>query len=97
MAPNAGDRHFRVFRVPASVFQVPVGGDGRRSLTSFVANGLRWMRSIAGPKSMPKTLQRIGVSEHDGRQAGAGPRSRNRPRAWERPDDSWERPSARRS
>lgn len=29
MAPNAGDRHFRVFRVPASVFQVPVGGDGR--------------------------------------------------------------------
>ena len=34
--------------------------------------------------SMPKRLQRIGVSEHDGRQAGAGPRSRNRLRAWER-------------
>lgn len=29
MAPNAGDRHFRVFRVPASVFQVMVGGDGK--------------------------------------------------------------------
>lgn len=29
MAPNVGDRHFRVFRVPASVFQVPVGGDGK--------------------------------------------------------------------
>lgn len=29
MAPSAGDRHFRVFRVPASVFQAPVGGDGK--------------------------------------------------------------------
>ena len=32
----------------------------------------------------PNVWQRIGALEHDGRQAGAGPRSRNRPRAWGR-------------
>ena len=85
MAPNAGDRHFRVFRVPASVFQVPVGGDGRP-----LADVLRGERAPMDAlhrrpeAACPNVWQRIGVSEHDGRQAGAGPRSRNRPRAWER-------------
>ena len=85
MAPNAGDRHFRVFRVPASVFQVPVGGDGRP-----LADVLRGERASMDAlhrrpeAACPNVWQRIGVSEHDGRQAGAGPRSRNRPRAWER-------------
>ena len=85
MAPNAGDRHFRVFRVPASVFQVPVGGDGRP-----LADVLRGERAPMDAlhrrpeAACPNVWQRIGVSEHDGRQAGAGPRSRNRLRAWER-------------
>lgn len=85
MAPNAGDRHFRVFRVPASVFQVPVGGDGRP-----LADVLRGERAPMDAlhrrpeAACPNVWQRIGVSEHGGRQAGAGPRSRNRPRAWER-------------
>lgn len=85
MAPNAGDRHFRVFRVPASVFQVPVGGDGRP-----LADVLRGERAPMDAlhrrpeAACPNIWQRIGVSEHGGRQAGAGPRSRNRPRAWER-------------
>ena len=59
MAPNAGDRHFRVFRVPASVFQVPVGGDGRPLADVLVANGLRWMRSIAGPKQHAQTFGNV--------------------------------------
>ena len=77
MAPNAGDRHFRVFRVPASVFQVPVGGDGRP-----LADVLRGERAPMDAlhrrpeAACPNVWQRIGVSEHDGRQAGAGPRSR---------------------
>lgn len=85
MAPNVGDRHFRVFRVPASVFQVPVGGDGRP-----LADVLRGERAPMDAlhrrpeAACPNVWQRIGVSEHDGRQAGAGPRSRNRLRAWER-------------
>lgn len=85
MAPNVGDRHFRVFRVPASVFQVPVGGDGRP-----LADVLRGERAPMDAlhrrpeAACPNVWQRIGVSEHGGRQAGAGPRSRNRPRAWER-------------
>lgn len=80
MAPNAGDRHFRVFRVPASVFQVPVGGDGRP-----LADVLRGERAPMDAlhrrpeAACPNVWQRIGVSEHGGRQAGAGPRSRNRP------------------
>lgn len=75
-----GDRHFRVFRVPASVFQVPVGGDGRP-----LADVLRGERAPMDAlhrrpeAACPNVWQRIGVSEHDGRQAGAGPRSRNRP------------------
>lgn len=74
MAPNAGDRHFRVFRVPASVFQVPVGGDGRP-----LADVLRGERAPMDAlhrrpeAACPNVWQRIGVSEHDGRQAGAGP------------------------
>lgn len=96
MAPNAGDRHFRVFWVPASVFQVPVGGDGRP-----LADVLRGERAPMDAlhrrpeAACPNVWQRIGVSEHDGRQAGAGPRSA--PARGSGPDDSWERPSARRS
>lgn len=74
MAPNAGDRHFRVFRVPASVFQVPVGGDGRP-----LADVLRGERAPMDAlhrrpeAACPNVWQRIGVSEHNGRQAGAVP------------------------
>lgn len=81
MAPNAGDRHFRVFRVPASVFQVLVGGDGKP-----LADVLRGERAPMDAlhrrpeAACPNVWQRIGVSEHDGRQAGAGPVTEPPPR-----------------
>lgn len=85
MAPNVGDRHSRVFWVPASVFQVMVGGDGK-PLADVLHDERAPMDALhrRPETTCPNVWQRIGVSEHDGRQAGAGPRSRNRPRAWER-------------
>lgn len=87
MAPNVGDRHFRVFRVPASVFQVLVGGDGEtaRRCPSW-RTGSDGCAPSPARSSMPKrlaTYRSVGTRRKTGRgrtpvtepppRVGAGP------------------------
>lgn len=105
MAPNVGDRHFRVFRVPnrvfwvpASVFQVMVGGDGK-PLADVLHDERAPMDALhRRPETTCSNARQCIRSIRTQRKTGRGRAGHGTgPARGSGPDDSWERPSARRS
>lgn len=98
MAPNVGDRHSRVFWVPASVFQVMVGGDGK-PLADVLHDERAPMDALhRRPETTCSNARQCIRSIRTQRKTGRGRTGHGTgPARGSEPDDSWERPSARRS